>query len=170
MLSGQLLDEWSAEFCHARLELGDVCFHLIVILNGGLWRHLAFGKSNPLVHHFQSLRGRGGVNRRILGDLLAHDGKEYRINFLKILFCWHAVILPAWCAGKARKCMRHWSAGPVAQRLEQQTHNLLVVGSNPTGPTKFSITYRFSVLGCAAECAVKFFRHSLTSLCRPGFH
>src|ERR1041384_8595162 len=25
--------------------------------------------------------------------------------------------------------------GPVAQRLEQQTHNLLVVGSNPTGPT-----------------------------------
>jgi hypothetical protein len=26
-------------------------------------------------------------------------------------------------------------AGPVAQRLEQQTHNLLVVGSNPTGPT-----------------------------------
>jgi hypothetical protein len=27
------------------------------------------------------------------------------------------------------------SWGPVAQRLEQQTHNLLVVGSNPTGPT-----------------------------------
>ncbi len=26
--------------------------------------------------------------------------------------------------------------GPVAQRLEQQTHNLLVVGSNPTGPTR----------------------------------
>ena len=26
--------------------------------------------------------------------------------------------------------------GPVAQRLEQQTHNLLVVGSSPTGPTK----------------------------------
>jgi hypothetical protein len=25
--------------------------------------------------------------------------------------------------------------GPVAQRLEQQTHNLLVVGSSPTGPT-----------------------------------
>ena len=25
--------------------------------------------------------------------------------------------------------------GPVAQRLEQQTHNLLVVGSNPTRPT-----------------------------------
>jgi hypothetical protein len=25
--------------------------------------------------------------------------------------------------------------GPVAQRLEQQTHNLLVAGSNPAGPT-----------------------------------
>src|ERR1035437_984910 len=27
-------------------------------------------------------------------------------------------------------------AGPVAQRLEQQTHNLLVPGSNPGGPTR----------------------------------
>jgi hypothetical protein len=26
-------------------------------------------------------------------------------------------------------------AGPIAQRLEQQTHNLLVLGSNPSGPT-----------------------------------
>ena len=26
--------------------------------------------------------------------------------------------------------------GPLAQRLEQRTHNPLVVGSNPTGPTK----------------------------------
>ena len=26
--------------------------------------------------------------------------------------------------------------GPIAQRLEQQTHNLLVPGSNPGGPTK----------------------------------
>ena len=26
--------------------------------------------------------------------------------------------------------------GPVAQRLEQWTHNPLVVGSNPTGPTE----------------------------------
>ena len=25
--------------------------------------------------------------------------------------------------------------GPIAQRLEQQTHNLLVPGSNPGGPT-----------------------------------
>jgi hypothetical protein len=28
-----------------------------------------------------------------------------------------------------------FGAGPVAQRLEQQTHNLLVPGSNPGGPT-----------------------------------
>lgn len=28
-------------------------------------------------------------------------------------------------------------SGPVAQRLEQRTHNPLVVGSNPTGPTMF---------------------------------
>ncbi len=27
--------------------------------------------------------------------------------------------------------------GPVAQRLEQTTHNGLAVGSNPTGPTNF---------------------------------
>src|SRR5208282_3100372 len=31
-----------------------------------------------------------------------------------------------------------WKRGPVAQRLEQQTHNLLVPGSNPGGPTKIS--------------------------------
>lgn len=28
--------------------------------------------------------------------------------------------------------------GPVAQRLEQSTHNRLVAGSNPAGPTKFA--------------------------------
>ena len=27
------------------------------------------------------------------------------------------------------------TGGPIAQRLEQQTHNLLVPGSNPGGPT-----------------------------------
>ena len=31
--------------------------------------------------------------------------------------------------------------GPVAQRLEQGTHNPLVVGSNPTGPTLKSTSY-----------------------------
>src|SRR5579863_6122477 len=34
-----------------------------------------------------------------------------------------------------RASMLNWAYGPVAQRLEQQTHNLLVVGSSPTGPT-----------------------------------
>ena len=29
-------------------------------------------------------------------------------------------------------------SGPVAQRLEQWTHNPLVVGSNPTGPTRYA--------------------------------
>jgi hypothetical protein len=28
------------------------------------------------------------------------------------------------------------TSGPMAQRLAQRTHNPLVVGSNPTGPTK----------------------------------
>ena len=32
------------------------------------------------------------------------------------------------------------SNGPVAQRLEQRTHNPLVVGSNPTGPTIYSVS------------------------------
>jgi hypothetical protein len=27
--------------------------------------------------------------------------------------------------------------GPVAQRLEQRTHNPLVLGSNPSGPTNY---------------------------------
>jgi hypothetical protein len=31
--------------------------------------------------------------------------------------------------------MLDWVRGPIAQRLEQQTHNLLVPGSNPGGPT-----------------------------------
>ena len=30
--------------------------------------------------------------------------------------------------------------GPVAQRLEQGTHNPLVVGSNPTGPTIYKVS------------------------------
>src|SRR6185437_2205660 len=44
--------------------------------------------------------------------------------------------------GKRRAVCETRTWGPVAQRLEQQTHNLLVVGSNPTGPTKNSIWRR----------------------------
>ena len=36
--------------------------------------------------------------------------------------------------------------GPVAQRLEQGTHNPLVVGSNPTGPT--ILKFLSSVTNC----------------------
>src|SRR5258707_2559909 len=45
--------------------------------------------------------------------------------------------------------------GPVAQRLEQRTHNPLVVGSNPTGPTNHPIessrVSRASSFGLRAE-------------------
>ena len=41
-----------------------------------------------------------------------------------------------WAYGEADfPSMLNWAYGPVAQRLEQQTHNLLVPGSNPGGPT-----------------------------------
>jgi hypothetical protein len=51
--------------------------------------------------------------------------------------------------------------GPVAQRLEQQTHNLLVVGSNPTGPTK---NRRAASFRCRSRpCLMSFtFGHHLT--------
>src|SRR6185437_4082147 len=42
--------------------------------------------------------------------------------------------------------------GPVAQRLEQRTHNPLVGGSNPSGPTMMIFRSRSSVLRC--HCAV----------------
>src|SRR5271170_2686230 len=38
--------------------------------------------------------------------------------------------------GLAMECVRYGRRGPIAQRLEQQTHNLLVLGSNPSGPTR----------------------------------
>ncbi len=43
----------------------------------------------------------------------------------------------------------HWLHGPVAQRLEQATHNRLVLGSNPSRPTilsrhsSFNLSVRF---------------------------
>ncbi len=36
-------------------------------------------------------------------------------------------------------------SGPVAQRLEQWTHNPLVQGSNPCGPTKFFLRWMLIV-------------------------
>jgi hypothetical protein len=37
--------------------------------------------------------------------------------------------------------------GPIAQRLEQQTHNLLVPGSNPGGPTKLTLVIPVVYIG-----------------------
>jgi hypothetical protein len=39
-------------------------------------------------------------------------------------------LVAVWIQRTQNKCI-----GPLAQRLEQRTHNPLVVGSNPTGPT-----------------------------------
>ena len=41
----------------------------------------------------------------------------------------------SWCLAFAYALLCSVCHGPVAQRLEQGTHNPLVVGSNPTGPT-----------------------------------
>ena len=37
-------------------------------------------------------------------------------------------------------CALRKTCAPVAQRLEQQTHNLLVRGSNPCGGTKYPVS------------------------------
>ena len=44
-----------------------------------------------------------------------------------------------------RCCTQHRRCAPVAQRLEQQTHNLLVRGSNPRGGTKDIADFRYRV-------------------------
>ena len=51
------------------------------------------------------------------------------------------------------------SNGPVAQRLEQGTHNPLVRGSNPCGPTRFLQTFRIgpayrATIGSAVSNAI----------------
>src|SRR5215472_9878584 len=45
-----------------------------------------------------------------------------------------ALIL-VWCTSGLARHGKFVTGGPLAQRLEQWTHNPLVVGSNPTGPT-----------------------------------
>jgi hypothetical protein len=46
--------------------------------------------------------------------------------------------------------------GPVAQRLEQRTHNPLVLGSNPSGPTNQFLSRAFAIssFSCFAHFAV----------------
>ena len=48
---------------------------------------------------------------------------------------------------------KHSRYGPIAQRLEQQTHNLLVPGSNPGGPTKVAQSHaaKFSLSSSGAS-------------------
>src|SRR5579862_6014621 len=44
-------------------------------------------------------------------------------------------MIPSPRAGSDARMVFEHPIGPLAQRLEQRTHNPLVVGSNPTGPT-----------------------------------
>ena len=59
---------------------------------------------------------------------------------------------------RGSKPLRTWrevTEGPVAQRLEQGTHNPLVGGSNPSGPTK---NYRWNQ-SIAGHVSVETLRH-----------
>ena len=44
-----------------------------------------------------------------------------------------------------------WSFGPVAQRLEQATHNRLVPGSNPGGPTILNMAWAYVSQGSSGR-------------------
>src|SRR5207253_9035331 len=57
---------------------------------------------------------------------------------------------PGFVAGATGSIPFGFSSGLVAQRLEQSTHNRLVAGSNPAGPTIFSFPRSPQFL-----CAVK---------------
>ena len=48
-----------------------------------------------------------------------------------------------------RECVRLGPDGPVAQRLEQWTHNPLVPGSNPGGPTRATDEAQWLASACA---------------------
>ena len=48
-------------------------------------------------------------------------------------------------------CFNCWLRGPVAQRLEQGTHNPLVPGSNPGGP-KFHFRFLIFDLRLSMSC------------------
>src|SRR5260370_37289213 len=68
-----------------------------------------------------------------------------------------------------RECVRY-ERGPVAQRLEQQTHNLLVPGSNPGGPTnRDGLLYSSSNLGSINCPRSTFGPRFLTATCLSFF-
>lgn len=76
----------------------------------------------------------------------------------------------AWDIRTERSGNRHAALdGPIAQRLEQATHNRLVAGSNPAGPTSYCSGLRVRTLarvpilcqanGCvSAVCSSRWFR------------
>src|SRR6266446_7634075 len=60
-------------------------------------------------------------------------------------------------------------AGPVAQRLEQRTHNPLVLGSNPSGPTNKFLSPEFGISWFSSFAHFPQIReHSRTKLPRPA--
>ncbi len=72
----------------------------------------------------------------------------------------------AWDLGRTRLCGQE---GPVAQRLEQGTHNPLVGGSNPSGPTIESRIYdKTSSLGSIWRYLWGYF--GAMSVCEQFFH
>jgi hypothetical protein len=55
--------------------------------------------------------------------------------------------------------------GPVAQRLEQGTHNPLVAGSNPAGPTTFAVRQEEAPPPWGGNCGA----HHQEGVRRPEF-
>ena len=53
--------------------------------------------------------------------------------------------------------------GPVAQRLEQRTHNPLVLGSNPSGPTNKFRALRFAFVVGLLFSLLGFFQYVFAS-------
>lgn len=54
--------------------------------------------------------------------------------------------------------------GLLAQRLEQRTHNPLVAGSNPAGPTRLYFSYYKKVKNFALFLEILFFDHCTSSV------
>src|SRR5688572_3424943 len=92
--------------------------------------------------HVRRVGPRVAVRARVLEGLAEH--REQRIHGREVvrserayprLRCWHPalplVVRPAVSPAKMRR-----ARGPIAQWLEQRTHNPLVPGSSPGGPTK----------------------------------
>src|SRR4051812_12338202 len=98
-----------------------------------------------------------GASRNALRSRMAKCGeiKHHLIAASEIILQGCYVTTPNCEKSRSRPAMREWidasdpalhcrrraQFGPVAQRLEQGTHNPLVGGSNPSGPTKLLCIY-----------------------------